>query len=102
MFPIVPVGIPAICACIGVLKFFSEIICLFGIYAPTIDLETPESLPEDILQDWDYASPLHINVCLPDPDPAWNPEMCIRDSLRDLRFFRHFPILEQGIARAAV
>ena len=39
---------------------------LFGIYAPTIDLETPESLPEDILQDWDYASPLHINVCLPD------------------------------------
>lgn len=40
---------------------------LFGIYAPTIDLETPESLPEDILQDWDYASPLHINVCLPDP-----------------------------------
>ena len=25
--PIVPVGIPAICACIGVLKFFSEIIC---------------------------------------------------------------------------
>ena len=35
---------------------------LFGIYAPTIDLETPESLPEDILQDWDYASPLHINV----------------------------------------
>ena len=25
--PIVPVGIPAICACIGVFKFFSEIIC---------------------------------------------------------------------------
>ncbi|MBS1432467.1 MAG: hypothetical protein HP011_08390, partial [Akkermansia sp.] len=49
---------------------------LFGIYAPTIDLETPESLPEDILQDWDYASPLHINVCLPDPDPAWNPGSC--------------------------
>lgn len=33
---------------------------LFGIYAPTIDLETPDSLPEDILEDWDYASPLHI------------------------------------------
>ena len=43
---------------------------LFGIYAPTIDLETPDSLPEDILEDWDYASPLHINVCLPDPDPC--------------------------------
>ncbi|WP_300782103.1 thiamine pyrophosphate-binding protein, partial [uncultured Akkermansia sp.] len=49
---------------------------LFGIYAPTIDLETPENLPEDILQGWDYASPLHINVCLPDPDPAWNPGIC--------------------------
>lgn len=49
---------------------------LFGIYAPTIDLETPDSLPEDILEDWDYASPLHINVCLPDPDPAWNPGNC--------------------------
>lgn len=35
---------------------------LFGIYAPTIDLETPESLPEDILQDWDYASP-SISTC---------------------------------------
>ena len=53
-----------------------EQVDLFGIYAPTIDLETPESLPEDILQDWDYASPLHINVCLPDPDPAWNPGSC--------------------------
>ena len=53
-----------------------EQVDLFGIYAPTIDLETPESLPEDILQDWDYASPLHINVCLPDPDPAWNPGIC--------------------------
>lgn len=49
---------------------------LFGIYAPTIDLETPDSLPEDILEDWDYASPLHINVCLPDPDAAWNPGSC--------------------------
>ncbi|MFR4416418.1 MAG: thiamine pyrophosphate-binding protein [Akkermansia sp.] len=53
-----------------------EQVDLFGIYAPTIDQETPESLPEDILQDWDYASPLHINVCLPDPDPAWNPGIC--------------------------
>lgn len=34
-----------------------EQVDLFGIYAPTIDLETPESLPEDILQGWDYASP---------------------------------------------
>lgn len=49
---------------------------LFGIYAPTIDLETPETLPEDILEDWDYCSPLHINVCLPDPDPAWSPGPC--------------------------
>ena len=43
---------------------------LFGIYAPTIDLETPDSLPEDILEDWDYASPLHINVCLPRTPPG--------------------------------
>lgn len=49
---------------------------IFGVYAPTIDLETPDSLPEDVLKDWDYASPLHINVCLPDPDPAWNPGNC--------------------------
>lgn len=49
---------------------------LFGIYAPTIDLKTPDSLPENILAGWDYASPLHINVCLPDPDPAWNPVSC--------------------------
>lgn len=39
-----------------------EQVDLFGIYAPTIDLETPESLPEDILQDWDYASP-SISTC---------------------------------------
>ena len=49
---------------------------MFGIYAPTIDLQTPDDLPEDILEDWDYASPLHINVCLPDPDPTWNPGHC--------------------------
>jgi len=49
---------------------------MFGIYAPTIDLQTSDELPEDILEDWDYASPLHINVCLPDPDPAWNPGHC--------------------------
>lgn len=49
---------------------------LFGIYAPTIDLETEEDLPADILEEWDYASPLHINVCLPDPDPSWKPGTC--------------------------
>lgn len=53
-----------------------EQVDLFGIYAPTIDLETPDNLPEDILADWDYASPLHINICLPDPDSAWNPGCC--------------------------
>lgn len=49
---------------------------LFGIYAPTIDLDSPDQLPEDILEDWDYASPLHINICLPDPDPALDPGCC--------------------------
>lgn len=53
-----------------------EQVDLFGIYAPTIDLETPDNLPEDILADWDYASPLHINICLPDPDSAWDTGCC--------------------------
>ncbi len=49
---------------------------IFGIYAPCLDIEDISQLPEDILADWDYASPLHINVCLPDPDPTWNPGPC--------------------------
>ncbi len=49
---------------------------IFGIYAPCIDIEDVTTLPEDLFEDWDYASPLHINVCLPDPDAAWNPGNC--------------------------
>ncbi|QWP38984.1 hypothetical protein J5W48_12290 [Akkermansia muciniphila] len=46
---------------------------LFGIYAPTIDLETPESLPEDILQDWDYASPPPHQRVPAGPGPCLEP-----------------------------
>ena len=49
---------------------------MFAFMLPVVDLQTPDDLPEDILEDWDYASPLHINVCLPDPDPTWNPGHC--------------------------
>ncbi len=49
---------------------------IFGIYAPCIDLCSEEDLPDDVLETWDYASPLHINVCLPDPDATWNPGSC--------------------------
>ncbi len=49
---------------------------IFGIYAPCLDIEDLSQLPEDIFEDWDYASPLHLNVCLPDPDPAWSPGNC--------------------------
>ncbi|QWP29152.1 hypothetical protein J5W80_12110 [Akkermansia muciniphila] len=50
-----------------------EQVDLFGIYAPTIDLETPESLPEDILQDWDYASPPPHQRVPAGPGPCLEP-----------------------------
>ncbi len=43
---------------------------LFGIYAPTIDMASPEEMTVEIFENWDYASPIHINVCLPEPDLA--------------------------------
>ncbi len=42
---------------------------MFGIYAPTVDIEKPEDISESLVEDtWDYRSPLHINICLPEPD----------------------------------
>ncbi len=44
---------------------------MFGVYAPTIDIEDAESIPESLVEDaWDYRSPLHINICLPEPELA--------------------------------
>lgn len=43
---------------------------MFGVYAPTIDLESIKDIPEDLFEAWDWASPIHINICLPDPDLA--------------------------------
>lgn len=41
---------------------------LFGIYSQMIDIEDPSDIPNTLIEDsWDYRSPLHINICLPEP-----------------------------------
>ncbi|MEG3022504.1 MAG: 2-succinyl-5-enolpyruvyl-6-hydroxy-3-cyclohexene-1-carboxylic-acid synthase [Akkermansia sp.] len=45
-----------------------EQVDMFGIYATTIDIENSTDIPNDIFDTWDWCSPLHLNICLGEPD----------------------------------
>lgn len=91
---------------------------LFGVYAPTVDVrnchsEEAEQLIEEAFTGWDYRSPLHLNLCLPEPEwkcgereldfyPSAAPErgfapMVVGDLARALRAERDVVLMIGGL-----